>query len=148
MFSRPLSLAAALAFVLMPAWADDAASLKPTVTTVIDTTQTIIGQPITYPAGNAEVTASIITIPPGGETGWHLHAVPLFGYILEGALTVDYGDKGTHTYSTGEGLLEAIKLAAQRHEQGHGAGSPARRLCRRQRRSRRRGGRPLKARAA
>jgi hypothetical protein len=32
----------------------------------------------------------------------------LFGYILEGALTVDYGDKGTHTYSTGEGLLEAI----------------------------------------
>jgi quercetin dioxygenase-like cupin family protein len=108
MFSRPLSLAAALAFVLMPAWADDAASLKPTVTTVIDTTQTIIGQPITYPAGNAEVTASIITIPPGGETGWHLHAVPLFGYILEGALTVDYGDKGTHTYSTGEGLLEAI----------------------------------------
>ena len=108
MFSRPLSLAAALAFVLMPAWADDAASLKPTVTTVIDTTQTIIGQPITYPAGNAEVTASIITIPPGGETGWHLHAMPLFGYILEGALTVDYGDKGTHTYSTGEGLLEAI----------------------------------------
>lgn len=108
MFSRPLSLAAALAFVLTPAWADDAAPLKPTVTTVIDTTQTILGQPITYSAGNAEVTAAIITIPPGGETGWHLHAVPLFGYILEGALTVDYGDKGTHTYSAGEGLLEAI----------------------------------------
>ncbi len=87
--------------------ADDAA-LKPTVTPVIDSTQTILGQPIAYPAGSAEITASIITVPPGGQTGWHKHAVPLFGYILEGALTVDYGDKGTHTYNAGEGLLEAM----------------------------------------
>ena len=41
-------------------------------------------------------------------TGWHVHAVPLFGYVLEGTLTVDYGDKGTHTYKTGEALMEAM----------------------------------------
>jgi quercetin dioxygenase-like cupin family protein len=87
--------------------ADDA-SLKPTVTPVIDATQTILGQAIAYPAGDAEITASIITVPPGGETGWHRHAVPLFGYILEGALTVDYGEKGTHTYTVGDGLIEAM----------------------------------------
>jgi quercetin dioxygenase-like cupin family protein len=87
--------------------ADDAA-LKPTVTPVIDASQTILGQPIAYPSGNAEITASIITVPPGGQTGWHKHAVPLFGYILEGALTVDYGDKGTHTYNAGDGLIEAM----------------------------------------
>ena len=104
-----LTLAAGL-FVLSFASvsAEDAVSLKPTVTPVIDSGQTIIGQPLAYPAGNAEITASVITVPPGGETGWHLHAVPLFGYILEGTLTVDYGDKGTHTYNTGDGLLEAM----------------------------------------
>ncbi len=89
--------------------AEDAASLKPTVAPVIDSSQTILGQPVAYPAGIAEVTAVVITVPPGGETGWHLHAVPLFGYILAGTLTVDYGvDKGTHTYNAGEGMLEAM----------------------------------------
>ncbi len=89
--------------------AEDAVSLKPTVTPVLDSSQTIIGQPLAYPAGIAEITASLIIVPPGGETGWHLHAVPLFGYILEGVLTVDYGgDKGTHTYNAGEGMLEAM----------------------------------------
>jgi len=35
-----------------------------------------------------------ITLLPGQQTGWHTHPVPLFGYILEGELTVDYGTKG------------------------------------------------------
>ena len=34
--------------------------------------------------------------------------MPLIGYILDGVLTVDYGDKGMHTYKTGAGLLEAM----------------------------------------
>jgi len=78
------------------------------VTPVIDASQTILGQQLAYPVGTAEITAVIIAIPPGGQTGWHLHAVPLFGYILEGTLTVDYGDKGTHVYAAGDGLLEAV----------------------------------------
>lgn len=97
-----------LVLSLAGASAEDAVALKPTVTPVIDASQTILGQPLAYPAGTAEITAVIITIPPGGQTGWHLHAVPLFGYILEGTLTVDYGDKGTHVYAAGDGLLEAM----------------------------------------
>lgn len=92
---HPTILAAGLiATSCVPAWSENAVSIKPTVTPVLKTSQTIIGQPITYPAGTAEVTAVVITIVPGGETGWHLHPVPLFGYMLEGQLTVDYGDKG------------------------------------------------------
>jgi quercetin dioxygenase-like cupin family protein len=90
------------------AWSKDAAALKPTVTPVLQSSATIIGQPLAYPAGEAEVTAAIVTIPPGGQTGWHVHPVPLFGYMLQGELTVDYGAKGTHTYKTGEGLMEAM----------------------------------------
>ena len=101
-------LAATLAVLAISASADDLVALKPTAAPVLTTSQTIIGQPIAYPSGTATVASSVITIPPDGETGWHLHAVPLFGYILAGELTVDYGDKGTHIYKTGDGLMEAI----------------------------------------
>jgi len=34
--------------------------------------------PIAYPARHGEGNGRIVTIPPGGETGWNEHAVPLF----------------------------------------------------------------------
>src|SRR5690606_15196465 len=70
----------------------------------------VLGTPLTYPEGKVNVTAAIVTIPPGGTTGAHSHEVPLFAYILEGELTVDYGDKGTRTYRAGDSVLEAISL--------------------------------------
>jgi quercetin dioxygenase-like cupin family protein len=107
---RAAILAAALLTGLfaVPALAEEAISYKTLVTPLLETSQTVIGQPIVYPAGTAKVTAVIVTIPPGGETGWHEHAVPLFGYMLDGALTVDYGDKGTRTYNVGDTLMEAM----------------------------------------
>jgi quercetin dioxygenase-like cupin family protein len=68
----------------------------------------VLGAPIVFPQGDADITAAIVTIPPGGTTGWHHHEVPLFAYILEGELTVDYGDKGNRTYRTGDSVLEAV----------------------------------------
>ena len=105
---RTAILAAAFVALTFVASADDLVSLKPTVAPVLTTSQTIIGQPIAYPSGTAAVTAAIITIPPGGQTGWHVHAVPLFATILDGELTVDYGDKGTRTYKPGDALMEAM----------------------------------------
>lgn len=103
-----MSAPAVLAFCLAPAHAEEAISYKVLATPVIEAETTVIGQPLAYPAGTAKVTAVIVTIPPGGETGWHEHAVPLFGYMLEGELTVDYGDKGTRIYKPGEALMEAM----------------------------------------
>jgi quercetin dioxygenase-like cupin family protein len=34
--------------------------------------------------------------------------VPLFAYIMEGELTVDYGSQGTKLYKTGEAVMEAM----------------------------------------
>jgi quercetin dioxygenase-like cupin family protein len=111
-FRQTIIAAGILAASLHPSWGEeggkDARALKPTVTPVLQSCTTIIGQPIAYPAGEAQVTAAIVTIPPGGETGWHVHPVPLFGYMLAGELTVDYGDKGTHTYKAGDALMEAM----------------------------------------
>jgi quercetin dioxygenase-like cupin family protein len=78
------------------------------LTPVVSGNQTILNQTIAYPKGIPNVTAAIVTIPPGGETGWHIHEIPLFAYILDGELTVDYGEKGTKVYKAGNGVLEAI----------------------------------------
>lgn len=71
----------------------------------------VLGNLLVYPEGEAKVTAAIVTIPPGGTTGLHRHEVPLFAYILEGELTVDYGDRGTKTYRAGDSVLEAQDIA-------------------------------------
>jgi quercetin dioxygenase-like cupin family protein len=78
---------------------------------VLSTGTTVTDEPIRYPAGVAHITAVELTLKPGQQTGWHTHAVPLFGYILEGELTVDYGANGKRTYRKGEALAEAMNEA-------------------------------------
>ena len=71
--------------------------------------ETVLGQEIAYPAGKPVVTAAIVTVAPGGETGWHVHEAPLFAWMLEGELTVDYGPDGSRVYHAGAALLEAFR---------------------------------------
>lgn len=79
------------------------------VVKLLDTQTTILGQPLAYPAdAPAQVTALIITMDPGEETGWHRHAVPLFATLLAGEVTVDYGEDGERTYRTGDSFMEAV----------------------------------------
>ena len=81
----------------------------------------MLGQPISYPdEGPAKVTAAIVAMQPGEETGWHKHDVPLFGYILEGEVTVDYGAQGTRVYRAGDALMEAIDLPHNGRNTGKG----------------------------
>ena len=68
----------------------------------------------------AHITAVEITLQPGEQTGWHMHPVPMFGYILEGELTVDYGAKGQRTYRKGDGLMEAMNEAHNGRNSGQG----------------------------
>jgi quercetin dioxygenase-like cupin family protein len=108
----------ALSPALHPAAAQTAPSAPPPghfysgVRTVLSTGDTVTGEPIRYPTGApAQLTAMEITLLPGQQTGWHTHPVPMFGYILDGELTVDYGAKGQRTYVKGEGLAEAMNEA-------------------------------------
>jgi quercetin dioxygenase-like cupin family protein len=80
--------------------------------------QTIIGQTIAYPSGTPMVHAVIVPLAPGGQSVWHIHQTPLFGFILEGELTVDYGSKGTRVYRAGEAVLEAIDWPHQASNRG------------------------------
>ena len=77
---------------------------------LLSTGTTIVGEPIRYPTGPAHVTGSIVTLAPGARTVAHKHGVPMFAYILEGEITVDYGAKGKRTYRAGDALMEAMDV--------------------------------------
>ena len=81
----------------------------PPLDVLLKTSASVLGQPLAWPAGTPEITAAIVTLEPGKATGWHHHDVPLLGYILEGALTVDYGPAGSRTYAAGDAFVEAFR---------------------------------------
>ncbi len=83
----------------------------PEATVLYHGNTTVLGQEIAYPPGAPEITGSIVTMVPGQSTGWHEHDAPLFAYMLEGELTVDYGPAGKRRYVAGDALLEAIDVA-------------------------------------
>ncbi|MGB4866943.1 MAG: cupin domain-containing protein [Hyphomicrobium sp.] len=90
-------------------------------TPLLSTTRTVMDEPIVYPTGGAaKLTAGIVAMAPGQETGWHTHGVPLTGIVLEGELTVDYGDKGTRTYREGQSIAEAIAVPHNGRNSGTG----------------------------
>ena len=101
---------------------------------ILKTDTTTIGQKITYPNfSDNEVTMLKITIPPGASTGWHKHEVPVFAYIVEGSITVEYENhkpvvftknssiaevKGTFHNGTNKGTDNAVLIAIYLGEKG------------------------------
>lgn len=79
---------------------------------ILSTGTTIIGETIRYPTtGPAHITAAIVTLAPGQKTSVHKHGVPLFAYILEGELTVDYAGYTKRTFHAGEAFMEGMDVA-------------------------------------
>ena len=74
--------------------------------------KTILEESFDYPVtNNPEVSSSIITLPPGTQTGWHLHEAPMYAYVLEGTLEVTYKLDGTekrNVYKKGEAIMEGL----------------------------------------
>ncbi|MDD5186189.1 MAG: cupin domain-containing protein [Paludibacter sp.] len=79
--------------------------LEPVLTT--DTTS--IGQKIVYPDfANNEVSILKVTIPPGISTGWHKHSFPVFGYVMQGTLTVETKNGKSNIFLPGSAFSEVI----------------------------------------
>ena len=71
--STPL-LAAALAGALgLAAGVELGRTGYPPLEVLLQGSETVLGQEIAYPAGKPVVTAAIVTVATGGETGWHAH---------------------------------------------------------------------------
>lgn len=81
------------------------------VTKVLRTSTNAAGQPIVYPHDSpAEVSVLIVDIPPGKQTGWHKHPVPLFGYVLSGTITVHFANGKKNVFHQGDALAEAVNV--------------------------------------
>lgn len=73
------------------------------------TTVTANGQKIVYPATDKpEITASLVEIGPGAETGWHKHPVPVYAYMLEGELEVELENGTRIVYKAGDAIIEVV----------------------------------------
>ncbi len=92
------------------AMGDDYAGAK--VTAIKKSTTTANGQKMEYlKTDHPEVTALLVEIPPGGETGWHLHPVPVYAYVLSGTITVEMEGGESRDYNEGEAIFEAVNAA-------------------------------------
>lgn len=80
------------------------------VTPLLKTTTSWDGKPIVYPKGPGEVTALIVEIAPEGETGWHEHPVPAFGYILEGELELKLATGQVKILHPGDAVPESVDV--------------------------------------
>jgi quercetin dioxygenase-like cupin family protein len=87
------------------AHADDYQGVR--ATKILTSTTAANGQKLSYlKTGNPEVTAMIVEIPPGGETGWHVHAEPVYAYVLDGSVTVEMEGGRKYEFRKGDAIFE------------------------------------------
>jgi quercetin dioxygenase-like cupin family protein len=105
------STIAMMLFLSLPgaSWAEEYANVR--VEKLLVSSTAYNGQKLSYlKTEQPEVTALVVTIPPGGSTGWHQHPVPVYAYMLDGELTIELKDGGTHRFKKGEAILEVMNL--------------------------------------
>ncbi len=87
------------------AHADDYPGVK--VTRILTSSVASNGQKLSYlKTGNPEVTAMLVEIPAGGETGWHVHRVPVYAYMLGGRITVEMEGGKRYDFKEGDAIFE------------------------------------------
>jgi quercetin dioxygenase-like cupin family protein len=106
LFMAILSLTGS-AFAQSPSGAEYSKEIQ--VTPLLRTSTTSTGQPIEYPkTDKPQITTVLVEIPPGKETGWHIHKLPCVAYILSGTITVEVEGGKTFTYQAGQAIAETV----------------------------------------
>jgi quercetin dioxygenase-like cupin family protein len=78
------------------------------VTPLLKSQTTWNGKPIEYPKGQAEVSSFVFEIAPGAETGWHLHSISSFAYMLQGELEVRLKSGEHKRFKSGDAFAEVV----------------------------------------
>ena len=68
-----------------------------------------LDQRITYPkkVKKAEISSEIEVLEPGQETGWRKYRVPVYVYVLEGAISIEYDAGVVKDYAAGTAFVQA-----------------------------------------
>ncbi len=83
-----------------------AVGLKATV--LMQATKTSIGQDFQYPLLRPQITMALLKIAPGGQTGRHMHPVPIVLYVLEGTFTQATEGHGEKVLNAGDTVVESM----------------------------------------
>ena len=75
---------------------------------IISTGQTVLGNKIVYPKGEAKITAFEFTVPVGAPVAPHTHSFPVLLIIQQGEVTLDYGDGKSKLYRQGDAFIEDV----------------------------------------
>ena len=85
------------------------ATLQPTERLLLDSSEDTLQNDIAYPtAGDARVTATILTLEAGQRGKVLQHETPMFAYVLEGEITLNYGRNGWKAFKAGESMLQPM----------------------------------------
>lgn len=85
--------------------------------------KTADGDTLQYPkTDKPEIVAVTGTIQPNGRTPLHQHPIPVFVYVMEGALEVQTEGKEVRQYKTGDSFIESVNRSHQAFNKGN---SPA-----------------------
>lgn len=89
----------------LPTTAQRAATLVP----VLKASTTMSNQPITFVrTDKPEVTANLLTLAPGGETGRHYHPTSSFNYVFEGTITIEFDNGERREFKAGQAYMETV----------------------------------------
>ena len=102
---RLVRLALLCVLIAPGAWAG---APKVTVTPLVSTTQTVLGQPLVLPSKNPELKVSLFEIPPGVRLPRHEHPWSRYAYVLQGELTVTFDGGLAKHYKAGDFIVEAV----------------------------------------
>lgn len=92
------------------AFAGDAYSRGVTAQPILHAKTDAAGHAIKYPStGVPELTGYLVEIPPGGETGWHMHPYPCMAYVLSGKVEVEQKGGPVRKYKAGDSFAEMVK---------------------------------------
>ena len=75
---------------------------------LLTTSRSWDGSEFSYPQGSPEVTAIILRMDEGDETGFHCHPVPALGYILKGTLAVEADSGEEVIFQAGDAAVELV----------------------------------------
>ena len=99
-----------VALVPIAAWTQSkpaASTLSVSITPVSHDNLTIAGEPELYlSTPDPEVSSSIFTFPPGAVSQWMIHPAPVYVYVLEGTLVVEFEDGSHQSFHAGQGFLQ------------------------------------------
>ena len=74
---------------------------------ILETSTTWSGQKIEYPqTGKPVITSLVVEFQPGADTGWHMHPVPEYLYVLDGTLLVEDENGNKKELHPGQAAVE------------------------------------------